>query len=367
MRTLLMSIIAVLSVAVAPAHAIADQNRPWFPSLMSFEHYDSGRTHLFEQARFGGSFGRRNQVEVRTAPVLYPTGYNMVYLNPREVFLYGGGYGNIDDATGAFVAKVDPDTLEPIWYRPLIDTQQNGEWNYPGVLSILNDGNLYVIFGYRLAKLDRDGNLIKQVELPTGEGLPEDTSYNGFDALPDGTLIAKTVYRPQGCPVQGPPALFQCGLLGYPTPPPSIMISIDPRTLEVIDHVTLPAPVGGRPTTARFHGKDYVYLVSPQTAFRYEIKKGHFTTHDNPDPSWQPGNIYTSGQSLGSAVVIMNDWFVVQTNGSSVQSNLQPTQAPLSVIAISQAAGPDGVPTRQFSAPNAWCRSTLNATQWVAT
>jgi uncharacterized protein (TIGR04255 family) len=51
-----------------------DQNPPWFPSLMAFEHYDSERTHLFEQARFGGSFTGRNKVDARLARAIYPSG-----------------------------------------------------------------------------------------------------------------------------------------------------------------------------------------------------------------------------------------------------------------------------------------------------
>ena len=93
---------------------------------MAFEHYDLARTHLFEQARFGGSYDGPNQVAVRTAPVFYPTACNMVYLSPDNVFLYGGGYGNVQNATGAFVAKVNPNTLEPIWNRQLINTTENG-------------------------------------------------------------------------------------------------------------------------------------------------------------------------------------------------------------------------------------------------
>ncbi len=72
------------------------------------------------------------------------------------------------------------------------------------MISLLNNGLLYVIYGYRLAQLHpQDGAVINQVDLPTGEALPENTWYNGFNALPDGTLIAKTVYREQGCQVQG--------------------------------------------------------------------------------------------------------------------------------------------------------------------
>ena len=72
MRILALSLIAVMSFGAAPAVAVPDHNPPWFPSLMASEHYDSGRTHLFEHARFGGSYGGRNQVDVRKAPGVYP-------------------------------------------------------------------------------------------------------------------------------------------------------------------------------------------------------------------------------------------------------------------------------------------------------
>src|SRR5215467_4234013 len=256
MRMRVLYMIAVLSVIAAIAFAQRRSNPPWFPSLMAFEHYDSVRTHLFEQARFGGSYGGNNQVAVRRAPAQYPTGYNIVYLCPDEIFVYGGGYGNVLNATGAFVAKVDPDTLKPIWFKQLINTAENGEWDYPGVVSLLDDGFLYLIFGYRLAKLDpKNGTVIAQVDLPVkpptgGPALPENTSFNGFDALPDHTLIAKTVYREAGCTLQGPPALFSCPDPGMV--PLSIMVSIDPKTLTVLDNVQLPEIVAGRPTTARF-------------------------------------------------------------------------------------------------------------------
>ena len=41
--------IATLSLIGTSAFA-GQSNLPWFPSLMAFEHYDSGRTHLFEEA-----------------------------------------------------------------------------------------------------------------------------------------------------------------------------------------------------------------------------------------------------------------------------------------------------------------------------
>ena len=42
-----LSLIAVLTVSAALADAGQGSNLPWFPSLMAFEHYNSGRSHLF--------------------------------------------------------------------------------------------------------------------------------------------------------------------------------------------------------------------------------------------------------------------------------------------------------------------------------
>ena len=69
-------------------------------------------------------------------------------------------------------------------------------------------------------------------------------SYNGLDALPDGTLIAKTVYRQAGCEEQGFSAFLKC-----PNPanvPNSIVVAINPRTLKVIDQIEAEEFIGGR-------------------------------------------------------------------------------------------------------------------------
>lgn len=128
-------------------------NAPWFPSLEAFEHYNSGRSHQFPDATFGGSMKSSNQVSILSSKKIYPSGYNMSYINSSLAYIYGGGYGDVQGSIGAFVAQVNPDTLEAVWYKQLIDTHRNGEWDYPGSLGILEDGYLYVSYGYRLAKL----------------------------------------------------------------------------------------------------------------------------------------------------------------------------------------------------------------------
>src|SRR5260370_26395677 len=147
-------VIAALGVMPAMALAGPGSNAPWYPSLMAFEHYDSGRSHLFAQANFQGSFAQGgNVVSARVSPDDYLTPYNVVYLSADAMFVYGCGYGH-KSGIGAFVARMDPKTLKTVWTNQLINTVETNEWDYPGVASILRDGYLYVIYGYRIAKLD---------------------------------------------------------------------------------------------------------------------------------------------------------------------------------------------------------------------
>lgn len=187
-------------------------------------------------------------------------------------------------------------------------------------------------YGYRLTKLDPiTGNIIATLVLPTGGGLPENTSFNGFNATSDGTIVMKSVYRQAGCPFQGPDALLDC-----PDPadvPPSILISVNPKTMQVIDNITLPAPVGARPTVTQYNNKNYVYLLEATTAIRYVVQNGFFTL----DTLWNPGTITLPGQTLCTSFVVVNDWVVAQTN-------TLPSATALSVISINQ-----GNATQQFS------------------
>ncbi|WP_250456160.1 hypothetical protein [Caballeronia sp. ATUFL_M2_KS44] len=337
MNALRLSIIAAL--AVLPGVAMAeppDSNAPWYPSLMAFEHYDSGRSHLFTEARFHGSFVQGgNAVDVRVSPDDYLTPYNVVYLDADAMFVYGGGYGD-KGGIGAFVARIDPATLKTLWTNQLINTVETNEWDYPGVVSILRNGYLYVIYGYRIVKLDPvDGHVVAgPVQLPTAPTADlRDTSYNGLDALPDGTLIAKTVYREKGCEEQGFSAFLKCE---HPAAVPrSIIVAIDPRTLEVVDRIRAEEFIGGRITSVRFQGKDYAYVAGSTKIFRYLYQNRHFSL----DTSWGPV-VYrdrNSGQTAASAVVVMNDWIVFENNGTPVT---QPSPGPspwMTVTAINQA------------------------------
>jgi hypothetical protein len=190
----------------------------------------------------------------------------------------------------------------------------------------MSNGYLYLIYGYRLAKIDpRDGRVIAQVELPTPVA-PRDTTYNGLDALPDGTLIAKAIYREAGSSYQGGQ-----GLMHPDGSVPSELVAIDPHTLRVVAATLAPEFIGGRLTSVRHHGKDYVYLVGSQNLYRYIYADGALRL----DPKWGPVPYLEPGQSLGSAAVVMNDWVVVQTNANPTSAQ-NPETTPLSVVAVNQ-------------------------------
>ncbi len=257
---------------------------------------------------------------------VYQTPYNIVTEGPDQLFIYGGGYGDNPSASGSFVASVEPGTLNERWRRVLINTNATNEWDYPGVLNVMKDGSLIVIYGYHIARLNpQTGAIEASTVLPTGQSAPRDTAYNGYDALPDGTIIAKTVNRQKGCTENGFSAFLNC-----PSPssvPPSVMVAVDPQTLKVISQITLPEMIGGRVTTTQYNGKNYIYLPGTKQLYRYTFENGKFAA----DPTWGPVPYLKSGQTAGSAVAVMGGYVVCMTNGGA------PTSTPMSVVAVSQA------------------------------
>ena len=151
------------------------------------------------------------------------------------------------------------------------------------------------------------------------------TSYNGINALPDGTIVVKSLYRVAGCTMNGPSALLNCP--DARNVPASNLISVNPKTMQIIDNITLPAFAGARPTITRYHGVDYVYLLENiSNAVRYSVQDGKFTL----DTGWTPAAVPYSGQTTGGSLIVMNDWIVGATNTI-------PATGPLTVFAINQS------------------------------
>ncbi len=304
----------------------AEQNAPWFPTIAAFEVHDSHRTHLYACAHFDGAQSSGNQVFTYSSQQTYVTPYNLVDHGSNELFIYGGGYGDNPAASGSFVARIEPGTLNEVWRHVLINTNVTDEWNYPGVLNVDRDGNLVVIYGYHIAKLDpTTGNVLAQTTLPTGTSAPRDTSFNGYDALTDGTIVAKSVNRQPGCEQQGFSAFLSCP--NPTTVPPSVMVAIDPATLKVMSQVILPEMIGGRVTTTIYNGANEIYLPGATNLFRYTYADGQFI----PDARWGPVPYLTGSQTAASAMAVIGEYVVTMTNGGA------PSATPMSVIAIPQA------------------------------
>jgi hypothetical protein len=150
------------------------------------------------------------------------------------------------------------------------------------------------------------------------------TSYNGINALPDGTIVVKSLYRQAGCKKNGPSAILKCP--EAQNIPASNLISVNPKTMKIIDKITLPAFAGARPTITRFDGTDYVYLLEKTSnVVRYAVHHGHFTL----DTGWTPAAVPFPGQTTGGSVIVFNDWIVGATNSV-------PATGALTVFAINQ-------------------------------
>ncbi len=300
-------------------------NAPWSDSMAAFEVHDSERTHLYDCASFRGSTEGPNRVFAYASAQQFVTPYNIVDRGPDAYFVYGGGYGDSPDASGSFVSRLAPDTFTEQWRRVLINTKVTGEWNYPGVVNTMGAHGLVVIYGYHIARLDPEtGEVLASATLPTGDSLPADTAYNGYDALPDGTIVAKTVNRQPGCTEQGFSAFLSC-----PDPtsaPASVLVAIDPSSLKVLARTTLPEMMGGRVTVTVRDGTSLIYLPGATKLYRYLYADGKFTQ----DTSWGPVPYLEDGQTAASAMAVTGDYVVGMTNGGS------PTATPMSVFAISQ-------------------------------
>src|SRR5262249_17725830 len=152
-------------------------------------------------------------------------------------------------------------------------------------------------------------------------------------------------YRERGCEEQGFSAFLQC-----PHPllvPRSIIVAIDPKTLQVIgDPVEVDQFTGGRITATRYQNKDYVYLPGTSKLYRYCYENRQLGLDDR----WGPMEYIErgSGQTGASAVVVMNDWVVLQTNGTPADaSGSSPWET---ILAVSQADASKQVSVQPFKA-----------------
>lgn len=350
-------------LAAAANEPIPGANPPWYPSLDAFEHYDSPRSHVFPYATYGAKVGRFGALAgVETSAEYFPTVYNAVTQSIDDLFIFGGTYGNKNDTldprgrvTGPFVASLNPVDLTRRWQTSLwdINIDVSGQWDYPGVMGTLSDGFLYAAAGFQLFKLNPvTGVVVAKLDLPTTTTYengtivtypPYSTAYNGFNALPDGTLVAKSLYRQLGCDIQGPTAVLQCVRAG--SQPLPLLVTINPANLSLISSVILGSPsASARPTVSSFQGTNYVYVPAASTSYRYVVPPNGVLQLDT---SWVPGPTILSNQTVPTSFVVLGDWVVLQTN-------ILPSVVPMSVVAVNQGDASLRYETQPFaSAPPA--------------
>jgi hypothetical protein len=277
----------------------------WYNTVTPFEHSDSGRTQLFQQTCPVG----QTALNVRVAPERYPKLYNVVTRANDELFAYGGEVGI---APGAYVAKLDPLTLNEQWR---VHLYQPGQWSYPGVVAVHRNGFVYAIAGTLLAKIDPITGQMVQLQLP---GTTSSTVYNGFDIIDSGLIIAKSMDRGQ-CNVDGTAAL-RCVA---ESKLPADVVVVDPTTMRIRAHTLTSEPVLGRITVETRQGVSYIYCVGINRLFRYRYINNSLSL----DPVWGPVYYRAAGQQPGTGAGLLGEFVVVQTN-------FLPAKQPLSISAV---------------------------------
>lgn len=295
----------------------------WYPTITPAEHGDSARSSVYAQA----SCDLRERAALATVtarPLAGPNGaWPAVTRDPGELYLIHGSLA-FKGFDGARVTRVDTTAWRTLWTTRLIDTAATREWNYPGGVGAHADGFIYAIYGYRLARLDpATGAVLATVELPCGQA-PRDTTYNGFIVMPDGMIVAKSLYRMPGCQENGFRALARGGLVDTP----SHIAVVDPRTMTVVASIQAPEHLLGRITASLHRGRSYVYTAGKDHVFRYHYDAGSLTL----DRDWGPVRTRQPGESPASAITTADGWIFLQGNAG-------PAPVPFTIHAISQDDG----------------------------
>jgi hypothetical protein len=270
------------------------------------EHADSARTSRFRGTRAVEEIAGSSQVALnaRYTSGHYPKLYNVSTRNRNELFAYGG---YVSENDGAYVAKLDANSLAEAWRVPLTLPHH---WNYPGAMAVLGDGNVYAVAGNLLAKVNAETREAYQLTLPEHPG-DGGAAYNGFVVSPDGVLFTKSLERGRPCQ--------QSDLtenLGIPCAAyhriPSFLVAVDtkPAEPEIITTIVAVDFIMSRIATERHDGIDYVYCPGLHNLWRYIFTGSEFVL----DETWGPVP-YAGTGTPGTAPAIMGDWVIIMNDG----------------------------------------------------
>jgi len=294
------------------------QNIPtpgYYSSLNGAEISDSERSGLFPCATFTGALDRPNQVYAWRSADDYP---GISYINnrkPGELYIVGGEYPTLENPlpAGPYVAKANATTGEQIW-RTYLDNANASGWLMGNTnLNILDNGKIPMAWSNQIVLIDGDtGEILKHNTLPGGEAPLYTVNFKHLTIAPDRTLILKDQTRPVGCNIQGTMGIIKCVQEGKKQPN-SVLVAVNPDTLEVLDVLQLPEPASSPHIVTTFEGRIAIYIGMNVSARRYFWDPA--TRKLSADDSWVVYPIQ-KGQTTATAPSVMGDWIVFQLNGA---------------------------------------------------
>jgi hypothetical protein len=294
----------------------------YFRSLNGAEVADAQRSQFYPCASFLGSMTGPNQVFAWRSQDSYQGVLFMNNRHPGELYLTGGNNPPAKGPVppGPFVAKVDATTGKEIW-RTYLDNANASGWLIGNTnLNILDNGNLALAWSNQIVLIDGEtGLILKHNTLPTGEAPVYTANFKHLTIAPDRTLIMKTQTRPVGCAEQGTLGIIKCIEKGLKMPS-SVLVAVNPDTLEVLDMLQLPEAAPSPHIVTRFRDRVAVYVGMAESVRRYFWDPA--TKKLLADESWVIHPMQ-KGQTAATAPTMMGDWVAFQLNGagSSVKAS----------------------------------------------
>ncbi len=273
------------------------------------------RSSFFPCASFLGSWDGPNKVYAWRSEDGYE---GCTYINnrkPGELYIVGGDFPPLDGPVppGPYVAKADAITGKQIWRTYLDNGNVSGHWIANANLNILPDGNIPFAWGNQIVLLDGDtGRILKHNTLPTGDCPVENANFKHMTIAPDGTLIMKDQTRPNGTKLQGTMAIIK-GIQEGLKQSNSVLLAVNPVTLEVIDQLQLPEPCSSPHVVTMFEGRIAIYIGMNESARRYFWDP--VTKKLSADETWQIFPMQ-KGQTTATAPTPIGDWIAFQLNGA---------------------------------------------------
>ncbi len=287
----------------------------YYSSLNGAEISDSERSGLFPCASFTGAMHGANQVYAWRSADDYP---GIAYINnrqPGELYIIGGEVPTAADPipAGPYLAKADAATGKQIW-RTYFDNANASGWYIGNTnLNILDNGKLALSWANHALLVDGDtGLILKLSPLPPGEAPPAASNFKHLTIAPDRTLIFKNQTRPADCKVQGTLGIIKCLQAGM-TLPNSVLVAVNPDTLEVLDTLQLPEPAPSPHIVTTFHDRIAIYIGMMSSVRRYFWDPA--AKKLSADESWVVHPIQ-KGQTTATAPSVVGDWIVAQLNGA---------------------------------------------------